>query len=116
MNNGKGREVQITARNEFTAKMEYIKEIGTVHNLCSRNTVFFSQIIIELLFVIMQIVYIASVKASAIKNKIYNNGNVDFQLIVKENSTFETSGTFSKYKENNVSIEVTIADAYSQIN
>ena len=71
--------------------------------------------VIHYLFFCLQIVYIGSAKAQQVKNKIYNNGNVDIELIVKENTTFETFGNFTKCKQNEKIVKVTIAEAFAKV-
>lgn len=47
--------------------------------------------------------FVTSTKASAIKDAKYNNGNVNFELLIKDNSEIEIFDTYEE--ENHVPVE-----------
>lgn len=64
----------------------------------------------------IQIVHIGSLKASAIKDKNFNSGNVNFELQVKENTTLEVYENYTpNFIENVVPEEVSILEAYDNV-
>ena len=58
--------------------------------------------------------YVQSAKCTEAKKKEYNNGNVNFELIVKDNTKFEVYGTISK-KLTLPPEDCTIAESYTKI-